>query len=234
MSDQSTKTTPALSSLATRPLVQPLATTVYLSRHGETEWNLQARFQGQGDSPLTPNGLAQAEQLADELAVAPLDVVFSSDLGRAVTTARRVAERHGLTVRTHPGLREMDMGDWSGLSRDEAALRWPVEREQFRLSPASVRFPNGESFPEAQRRALNALAELLDPMPGARVAVITHGTLLETVLAEALGLGLSALWLRLAQHCQPHLLEYADGRLRTIRLAGGVTPPNGLVGPSGH
>lgn len=201
------------------------STIVYLARHGETEWNLQGRFQGHQDSPLTARGLAQAHELAETLASVPLRAVFSSDLPRARRTAELVAARHGLAVTTHPGLREINMGAWTGLDRDQVAERWPAEREAFRQSPASIRFPGGEDFAEAQRRALAALAELLAPMPGAQVAVITHGTVLETLMAAALGLELSALWLRLAHHCSPHQLAYADGRLRVVRLAG-TDPPS--------
>ena len=188
-------------------------TTIYLARHGETEWNLHGRFQGRRDSALTARGLEQAEQLAMELSAQPLDAVFASDLGRTLRTAVIVATRHGLPVQAHPGLREIDVGEWSGLERGEVAARWPTEFENWRSRPASVRIPGGETFREVQQRALAGLEELLSPLPGTRVAVITHGALLETVLAHAMGLDLSALWLRLAQHCQAYTLEYAGGRL---------------------
>jgi broad specificity phosphatase PhoE len=194
---------------------------VYLARHGETEWNLQARFQGHQDSPLTSTGLEQARLLAAELAAVPLKAVFSSDLGRALTTAKMVAERHGLEVTSHSGLREVDMGHWTGLDRDQVAERWPNEREAFRLSPGTVCFPGGETLALAQRRALDALAEMLRPYAGGRVAIITHGTVLETLMASAFGFDLSALWLRLAHHCRPHHLAYADGHLAVLKLAGG-------------
>jgi broad specificity phosphatase PhoE len=207
-----TDPTPQANGLALPP------TTVYISRHGETEWNLQGRFQGHHDSPLTPRGLQQAEQLAEELAAVPLGAVYSSDLGRARVTAEQVAARHHLQVRTTVGLREIDMGGWTTLDRDEVAQRWPAEREQFRVSPGTVRFPGGESFIDAQRRVLASIAELADLHAGKRVAVITHGTILETVLAHAMGLDLSALWLRIAHHCCAHVLAFQDGRLSLVQL----------------
>ncbi|MBI4491292.1 MAG: histidine phosphatase family protein [Chloroflexi bacterium] len=192
-------------------------TIIYFARHGETEWNLEWRYQGHGDSPLTPRGLAQAEQLAQELAAERLDAVFASDLGRAVRTAQAIAAPHGLEVRTHPGLREIDTGAWSGLERSQVAAGWPQEFETWRAHPHTIRVPGGETLAEVQARALAALWELVEPLRGGRVAVIAHGAMLETVLAHALGLELNALWLRLMHHCQVYTLEYADGQLRLLK-----------------
>src|SRR5881394_4058244 len=86
---------------------------ILLARHGETVFNVEGRWQGQSDSPLSERGLAQARELGRALADEPISTVFSSDLGRAMATAREVAEVHGLRVIGDARLREIDVGGWT-------------------------------------------------------------------------------------------------------------------------
>lgn len=102
-----------------------MATTIVLVRHGETDWNLERRWQGHSDRPLNETGRAQARELAEALADEPFDAVYSSDLMRAHETARIVAERMGLDVTAVPDLRETRFGSWEGLSDEEVAHRFP-------------------------------------------------------------------------------------------------------------
>src|ERR1700675_244272 len=85
-----------------------------LVRHGETVFNVTGRWQGQGDSPLTERGLAQARELGRALAHESIAAVYSSDLGRAMQTAREVAAPHGLDVQSELRLREINVGGWTG------------------------------------------------------------------------------------------------------------------------
>src|SRR5438270_5136350 len=86
---------------------------ILLARHGETIFNVEGRWQGRSDSPLSERGLAQARELARALADEPIAAVFSSDLGRAMATAQEVATLHGLEVIPEPRLREIDVGAWT-------------------------------------------------------------------------------------------------------------------------
>src|SRR3977135_652920 len=92
---------------------------ILLARHGETLFNVEGRWQGQSDSPLTERGLAQARELGRALSTEALAAVYSSDLGRAVQTAHEVAAPHGLTVRAEVLLREIETGGFSGKDRAE-------------------------------------------------------------------------------------------------------------------
>src|SRR5438128_11329663 len=92
---------------------------ILLARHGETIFNVEGRWQGQSDSPLTERGIAQSRELARALADEPIAAVYGSDLGRALNTAREVAELHTLCVQTDIRLREIDTGAWTGKSRQE-------------------------------------------------------------------------------------------------------------------
>src|SRR5919205_2754286 len=125
---------------------------VLLARHGETVSNVEGRGQGQTDSPLTERGLAQARELARALAVEPIAAVYSSDLGRAFTTAAEVARPHGLTVIAEERLRELDVGRWTGRLGAEIRETDPELMALWRERPADLVIPEGETLAEAQAR----------------------------------------------------------------------------------
>ncbi|HWH04956.1 MAG TPA: histidine phosphatase family protein, partial [Gaiellaceae bacterium] len=102
-------------------------TTIVLARHGETDWNREQRFQGHADRPLNELGREQARELAERLRNDRIDAVYSSPLVRALETAETVAAALGLPVETREALREVDVGSWEGLSRDEIEERHPED-----------------------------------------------------------------------------------------------------------
>src|SRR3954451_11247139 len=119
-------------------------TTVYLARHGESDWNVERRWQGHADRPLTERGRQQARPLAERLAAVDLDAVYASDLRRAWETAEAVAAPKGLQVGRLPELREVNVGSWCGLTRDECAERFP---EAFaRWQAGGFGWDEGESY----------------------------------------------------------------------------------------
>src|SRR6185437_15592133 len=120
-------------------------TTLLIARHGETDWNREGRWQGWADPPLNDTGRAQAKQLAGELRDTPFDAVYSSDLRRAFETAEILAAPHDIPVVADPGLREIDVGSWSGLTRAEIDARFPDGER-----------PGGETRDEHLARVLQA------------------------------------------------------------------------------
>jgi broad specificity phosphatase PhoE len=118
-------------------------TIVLLVRHGETDWNRERRWQGWADVPLSELGRQQAAELAARLRTVPLDAVYSSDLSRALETAELVAAEHGLPAIADSGLREIDVGSWSGLTKAEIQERfdgvWPDDAETSEAHAARVR-----------------------------------------------------------------------------------------------
>ncbi len=159
------------------------ATTVFLVRHGETEWNRTKRAQGLADVDLNDDGLRQAEATADQLASEPVGAVYSSDLRRAVHTAAPIARRHNLPVVTDPDFREIDQGEWTGLSTDEIWRRWP----DLRRARHHAARPGGESPGQVRERNVAALRRIAEAHPGETVVVVGHGGALRWVAAEALG-----------------------------------------------
>lgn len=141
-------------------------TTILFARHGETDWNLERRVQGHADRPLNETGRTQAEALADDLAGTTLDAVYSSDLGRALETARIVGRRLGLPVTALPALRERHFGTWEGLTDSEVLARFPQARE----GP----WGDGETTDEMSERVLGALRRIATEHPGGTVLVVGH------------------------------------------------------------
>src|SRR5690242_21947015 len=109
-------------------------TTLLLARHGETDWNRDGRWQGWADPPLNETGREQARELADQLRTTPYEAVYWSDLKSAHETAVIVAEPHGVPVVVDPELREIDIGERSGLTRAEIDERFPNGKRPDRKS----------------------------------------------------------------------------------------------------
>lgn len=159
-------------------------TRLWLIRHGATEWNFDKRAQGQADIPLTDKGREQAKEVAASLSPFKLDAVYSSDLVRAVDTARPIAEEQGLEVITDPAFREIDQGEWTGLPVDEIRRRWPDRWGDARHYSAR---PGGESPAQVRKRALEGLRRVIEEHPSGWVAIVSHGGTMRWIVAEAFG-----------------------------------------------
>ena len=158
-------------------------TTILLARHGETDWNADGRFQGHADVALNELGRQQARALGLRLRGEPIDAIWSSDLGRAKQTAFYVASSFGLPVRLSGELREMDVGRWSGHTREEIAAKWPEEYLRWRETGRG--WPDGEDFDAMQARTVDALHGIAAAHEGQLVLVVTHGGPIRAVQAHA-------------------------------------------------
>ena len=153
-------------------------------RHGESEWNVEKRWQGWLDSQLTTEGLQQARDRADAFVrggFAPT-VVHCSDLGRARQTAEIIAAALGVPTRPHRGLRERSGGDWEGFTADEIDERWPGQRMAWRRGEMTM-MPGGEDDATVLERVDEAIAGALESGPPA--LVITHHGVLRLVATRA-------------------------------------------------
>lgn len=161
-----------------------MTTKVFLVRHGATDWNIEKRAQGHADIDLNEEGHKQAAAAATELAHQKVSAVFSSDLKRAYDTARAIADAHGLEVNVDPDLREIDQGEWEGLTTDEIRARWPDLWGPNRHYNAR---PGGESPQQVKQRALRALTKAVGQHPDGVIVVVSHGGTIRWISAEALG-----------------------------------------------
>jgi probable phosphoglycerate mutase len=175
-----------------------MAVDLYLIRHGESEGNHYRRCHGHTNSQLTPNGRLQARALAERLYGIPIAAVYSSDLRRAMETAR-LAIPH-LPPNAVPGLREIFLGMWEDLPWGEVMHSWPDAYEAF--IP-----PDGESHNEVQARMRASLHSIATAHAGQSVAVVSHGMALRLLCAALTG------------QPQPH---WDNASLGLVRYEGGV------------
>jgi len=182
-------------------------------RHGETQWNLEERIQGQGDSPLTASGRAQAEAVARRLARGErFDLLVSSDLGRAHDTARAIAAATGLPIRLDPRLRERHFGAGEGLTYGEIGARYPgAFRSDGAIDP-DYAVPGGESRRAFHERVTRAFEALAREQPGGRIVVVTHGGVLGTLYRHIQGIPLA----------EPHRIAIANASYNAVSFTAGA------------
>lgn len=174
-----------------------MTTQIIFIRHGETDWNRIKRIQGHIDIPLAQSGIDQAQQLGSRFADearsgARLDAVWSSDLMRAQQTAQPVAQTLQIPVQLAAGLRERNYGAFQGHDSDEIAARFPDEYAHWQTRDPGFAPPEGESHRAFYHRILHALEPLIEAHRGGRIAVVTHGGVLDCVYRFARGLALDA------------------------------------------
>ena len=165
-------------------MTQPRAR-LLLVRHGVTDWNRAKRAQGTADVDLNDEGRRQAAVVARELASFDLAAIYASDLKRALSTARPIAEAHGLEVVPEPRFREVDQGAWTGLTPEEISERWP---ELWRARRFSSARPGGESPAQVRARMVAGIDGVLQAHPEGSVVVVSHGAAIRWLSAHALGL----------------------------------------------
>ena len=120
-------------------------TIMLVVRHGETEWNLIDKHQGHLDSPLTESGIKQAYALGNGLLGKGIEVIYSSDLGRAIHTAEIIGTKLDLRVNVDSRLRERHLGSMQGLTKEEFRRRYPTEWAAFDSGDPDYCLPGGES-----------------------------------------------------------------------------------------
>lgn len=197
-------------------------TLLLLIRHGETAWNLEGRVQGWQDSPLTVEGIAQAELVAARLAGECVDRLFASDLGRARTTAAALAARLGLAVELNPGLRERSYGILEGHTWAEAERLHPEAYARVAARDPEYTVPGGESAAAFAARVADALERIAAAHAGRRLAVVTHGGVLGVAYRRASGLPPEAPRSYTLANASVNYLRYRDGAL-AIERWGDVT-----------
>jgi probable phosphoglycerate mutase len=200
-------------------------TQLLLIRHAHNDW-VDQRLAGHSPGvALNERGRAEAQALAQRLAAYPLAAVYASPLQRAQETAAALAAPHGLPVRELAGVAEVHFGTWTG--RELAALRAEPLWAAVQQRPSLVRFPDGESFPEVQARAVAALEAVCAEHPDAAVAVVSHGDVIKLAVAHYSGLHLDQFQrLAVATAAVSVVRRTAEGaRLLLFNDTGTVPPP---------
>ena len=161
---------------------------VILWRHGQTAWNVERRFQGSTDVPLTEAGAGQARRAARLLASLRPDAIVSSDLTRAADTAAELAALTGLHVTPEEGLRETYAGVWQGLTHEEIIARHGDEYAAWKRGEA-IRRGGGELETEVADRAAPVVLRHVEKLPvDGTLVVVSHGGTIRTTIGRLLGL----------------------------------------------
>ena len=166
-----------------------MTTRVLCIRHGETDWNATGRWQGHAPVPLNEIGLKQSATLGHYLVHNGfrVDAIYSSDLKRSLQTAEAVAVALGLPVHPDPRLREVDLGDWQGLTREEVEVWDPQRYTAFRADWYNIPTPNGESRSDLKRRARAVFDDLTARHAGQTIALVSHGGTLSMLIESLFG-----------------------------------------------
>lgn len=164
-----------------------MTTRVCIIRHGETDWNAEQRIQGQIDIPLNETGRAQALAMAFNSAHHRFSSVFSSDLSRALETARALAVREQLEVKTLSALRERHYGIFQGVTKHEAPARYPEAFALYLSRDLHYNFDTGESLTVFAQRVMDVFEWMIVHHANEQFAVICHAGLLDVMYRNATG-----------------------------------------------
>jgi len=194
-------------------------TRMILVRHGETEWNRVERFRGRADVPLNEKGLSQAELTGRRVAAEwrPM-AVYSSPLSRAVKTAEAIAWHFDLKLETHPGLIDIDYGQWQGLTPDEARKQWPEVVNAWYNAPHTACIPGGETLAALRSRAMRTVHELASLHEGQTILLMGHTVINRIILLGVLGLGNDRFWRLRQDTCAINVFEVEGGVFTLVSL----------------
>lgn len=192
---------------------------IFLVRHGQTTWNIEGRYQGQEDTPLSELGLKQAQLLAEGLKNVHLDVCISSPLERSFKTCQYCAALHGLPVAQDARLLEINHGDWEGVLSTDIEKRYPLEFAQWHSAPQLVTMPGGgESLDDVRRRARAAFDEYAAKYDGKNVLVAAHDAVNKAIICDLMGLGMEHFWQIKQDNTCINVLEHSEGNWRLVLL----------------
>ncbi|MFH1709726.1 MAG: histidine phosphatase family protein [bacterium] len=181
---------------------------LFLIRHGETQANIEQRYQGQGESHLSELGLTESRKLATFLSNEPFAAIYSSTLSRSYETARIIAKPHKLDVTRVPELIERDYGAWENMRFEEIKKKYADIYESWLINPGKTRIPKAEPLEKLQKRAVTAIELLIKKHKGRTICIVGHGGLNRTILFHYLRIDLNAFWRIKQDNCCVNLIEY--------------------------
>ena len=185
-------------------------TEFWLVRHGQTDWNLAGRWQGQTASApgLNETGHAQALETLKLLSDKRFAAIYSSDLLRSRQTAEIIAAALGLDLVLEPRLREIDLGEWEGLLSTEIEACYPNELAERVRNPLHARAPRGESLSEMAKRVIAAMNALARKYPDSLVLIVSHGVTLALIICHAEKIPLEEVYEHLPGNAQLHCVHW--------------------------
>lgn len=171
-----------------------MPTKLVLVRHGETEFNKSSRYQGVLDIELNDKGKQQAEKLYNFLKDEDFDVIYSSTLKRAYNTIKDIADYQDKKVHTLKELKEINFGEWEGLTFSEIEEKYPQLAEKWAKNPMCCKPPEGEHIKEVEQRVGKTIDMIISKNPDKKILISTHGGIVRIIIAYLLDLSLSRIF----------------------------------------
>ena len=167
---------------------------IYLTRHGETQWNIQGRMQGWKNSDLTEKGICNAKKLGESLKNINFDCIYSSPSGRAIETANYIIGKRDTPIILKDSLKEMGFGLWEGMEHSKVEELYPVQLFNFWNKPHLYQTVRGESFEEVLFRTRQILDELVNITTCENILVVSHAGLIKAIYAILKNYSLEEFW----------------------------------------
>lgn len=167
---------------------------LYITRHGETEWNKAGKMQGWQNSNLTEKGIANAKKLGESLKDIEFDCIYSSPLGRALDTAKYIRGSKTTQIILKDSLKEMGFGCWEGVDHNEVERLYPVQRHNFWSKPHLYEPVDGESYQQLISRVEALLKEVTGDKSAGNVLIVTHAAVKKAIYSILKGLPLEEFW----------------------------------------
>ncbi|WP_119396512.1 histidine phosphatase family protein [Salinibius halmophilus] len=166
---------------------------IHIFRHGQTQWNLEGRLQGQADSPLTELGQQQAIEAREKIAGIQFDHFICSTANRTKQTIDILHPEH-TNLEHNAGISEMHFGDWEGMKMADLAAAHELDYKYLFHQPEFFTSPNGENFDELTSRGIKTLASIVLAHKGKEVLVVSHAAWIKATLTRLIGKSISHIW----------------------------------------
>lgn len=190
---------------------------IFLTRHGQTEWNLEGRMQGRLNSDLTDLGKTQAMWLGQRLIDEKIDVICSSTSGRAIETAKIIRGNRPIEIDQYEGLMEFDAGEWQGMKHEDVEGNFSEAYHSFWHKPELFKSNHQEDFNQIMGRARKTLDEITHKYEGKNVLIVSHGVLLKGILASVKSLEVKDFWTgAFMKSCCLNIIDYKEKQYKIV------------------
>lgn len=167
---------------------------IYITRHGETEWNREGKMQGWEDSKLTQKGIENARLLGERLKEVDFDCIYCSPLGRAVETAEHIRGDRDIRIVLNESLKEMHFGLWEGMMHSEIKEMFPEQYQSFWESPHLYEPIKGECYPDFIRRVRLGFYDITENSKDENILIVTHAGVKKAIYSIFKNIPIEKFW----------------------------------------
>ncbi|CAM3902244.1 phosphatase [Bacillus luti] len=171
-----------------------MKTTIYVTRHGETEWNVAKRMQGRKNSALTENGMLQAKQLGDRMKDLSIHAIYSSPSERTLHTAELIKGERNIPIIADEHFYEINMGIWEGQTIADIEKQYPEEVHLFWNKPHLFQSTSGENFGSVYKRVIKGIQLLLEKHKGENILIVSHAAAAKLLVGHFAGIEIANVW----------------------------------------